>query len=442
MTKHVLCALALFLFETGAYSADFTCASGNTACLIAAIQTANANGQDNAIFLEAGAYEIVIHDNVTNGPNGLPSITGRMSIRGPDGIGSTIENPSDIDDFRLFHIAPGGNLTLDWLALTRGRVGSLPNTPPGFGGGAILNEGTLTINRNAIYNNTTSFRNGGAIDNRGSLAISHSEIRNNHAERDGGGGIVSIGSLSIEDTFIVSNTSDFGGGIWLPSGQGVLLRTTIAGNNDFGFGGGGISNGGTLSIQNSTLRENSSSGVRGGGGGIFNSGVLDMTSSTVSGNGTIFIGTRGAGIRNTGNMFLKNVTIAENAALEGFDGGISNTGTARLQNTILALNSRILVPGGPVPSDCNSISSLGNNLIGSLDGCTVQLRMTDLVTNPLLNDFTEVPNVAGSGHFPLQLLSPAVNRGNEGACTPRDQLGRRRLGICDIGAIERRLPGL
>jgi hypothetical protein len=148
MKKFVLCGMALFLFEKAVYSADFTCGSGSTVCLIAAIQASNANGEDNAIFLEAGEYILDAVNNDTDGPNGLPSITGRMSIRGPDGVGSTIQRNMDSPGFRIFHVASQGSLTLDWLALT----GGMSNSPVA-GGGAILNRGTLAIHRSTLSNN-------------------------------------------------------------------------------------------------------------------------------------------------------------------------------------------------------------------------------------------------------------------------------------------------
>jgi hypothetical protein len=136
MKKFMLCATALLLFERAAYSADFTCASGDTACLIAAINVANSNGEDNTIFLQAGEYILGAVNNNTDGTNGLPSITGRMSIRGPDGIGSTIQRQSE-SAFRIFHVASGGNLVLDWLALR----GGASDPEQGRGGGAIFQPG-------------------------------------------------------------------------------------------------------------------------------------------------------------------------------------------------------------------------------------------------------------------------------------------------------------
>ena len=61
--------------------------------------------------------------------------------------------------------------------------------------------------------------------------------------------------------------------------QGVTIRDGNAADND---GGGGILNLGTLTVTNSTVRDNSPGEPA--GGGIFNRGTLTVTNSTVSGN--------------------------------------------------------------------------------------------------------------------------------------------------------------
>ena len=70
------------------HAAEFFCPSGNVTCLIAAINESNQNGQENTINLEAGTYTLRAIDNnivgpegLLEGPNGLPSITGRITIR-------------------------------------------------------------------------------------------------------------------------------------------------------------------------------------------------------------------------------------------------------------------------------------------------------------------------------------------------------------------------
>src|SRR5262249_17585068 len=51
-------------------AADFSCATGDVACLIAAITQANANGEANTITLEAGTYTLTAINNDPDDPNG------------------------------------------------------------------------------------------------------------------------------------------------------------------------------------------------------------------------------------------------------------------------------------------------------------------------------------------------------------------------------------
>jgi len=64
-------------------AATFTCASSDVACLIAAINTANGNGQDNTIMLAAGTYNLTLVNNDFLGANGLPRITIALCDRNP-----------------------------------------------------------------------------------------------------------------------------------------------------------------------------------------------------------------------------------------------------------------------------------------------------------------------------------------------------------------------
>ena len=94
------------------------------------------------------------------------------------------------------------------------------------------------------------------------------------------------------------------------------------------------------------------------------------------------------------------------------------------------------MPGvGTVPCD-GSGTSLGNNLIGDPTGCTfpIILQPTDLTGDPGLDTFMDNGR-PGNGHFPLLPTSQAIDAGNDAVCPRRDQIGQRRIGHCDIGAI-------
>src|SRR6266581_2806027 len=72
----IACVGLLVSLAPPSQAADFACASGDVACLIDAITTANANGEANTITLEAGTYTLTAVDNITEGSpnerNGLP----------------------------------------------------------------------------------------------------------------------------------------------------------------------------------------------------------------------------------------------------------------------------------------------------------------------------------------------------------------------------------
>jgi len=56
--------------------------SGNTACLIAAINSANSNNEADPINLTDGSYVLTTVNNTNNGAIGLPSITSPIIIIG------------------------------------------------------------------------------------------------------------------------------------------------------------------------------------------------------------------------------------------------------------------------------------------------------------------------------------------------------------------------
>jgi hypothetical protein len=96
---------------------EFTCAAGDVSCLIEAIHAANDTGEANTLTLEAGLYTLTVADNFTDGPNGLPSITGSLTIQGAGAQGTILERAPEAPDSRLLHIAPTGALTLEGLTL-------------------------------------------------------------------------------------------------------------------------------------------------------------------------------------------------------------------------------------------------------------------------------------------------------------------------------------
>ncbi len=164
----------------------------------------------------------------------LESVTTAIRI---EGAGYSI---SGDDEQRIFSVGSSGDLILNNIGLTKGR-GLTP------GGGALLNEGALTITRAYIANSNTS-GTGGAIHNEGMLVISNSTIANNESGQHAGAIYSASGSTTISHVTFYDNSSgsaQYTRGIHVAGGA-VKLHNSLIGNSS--------SDGGSLC--SGTLNEN------------------------------------------------------------------------------------------------------------------------------------------------------------------------------------------
>jgi hypothetical protein len=333
-----------------ASGAELSCPAGNVACLIAAIQTANGNGEANTLTLAAGTYTLTTVNNETDGANGLPSITSPLTIRGAGTTATSIERASYAPPFRIVHVAATGTLTLNGVTIRGGNALER-------GGGIFTNGGTLVILHSTISGNTAGRFDGAVAIFGGKLTLRSSAITDNRAEEVAGGIGSDFGTLTITNSTISGNMAEQTGGIYSALSTLTITSSTFSNNTAWLLQGGAIFNDrSTLRLINSTLVHNTS-GLR--GGAIYNEqGTLTVTGSTIS----------------------------QNAAVTG--GGIENIGgTVAMQNTTLAENTTLFLNYGP---DCRgSITSLGHNIIGDTTDCTISLLASDLTRNPASGTFTE-----------------------------------------------------
>jgi hypothetical protein len=379
-------------------AAVFSIPCGNVAALIAAINTANANGQNDTINLPACTYVLTKVQDNTDGPSGLPSITSQITIKGAGATRTIIERSLGALPFRLVHVAPSGKLTLQGVTLTLGLLTS------GTGGG-LLNTGNLALIRSAVRDNV----------------ICDLEFDCIPIGTGSGGGITNAGTMT-------------------------LLESTVS--NNFASFGGGINNSGTMTLTRSTVTDNGADDESGAGscGGINTGGTATFTNSTISGNSSSVLG---GGICNSGVATLRFSTVVENFVFDGGGAGIVNDGTLSLRGSIVAGNASCSegAPLGfcPSSSDCDSdLTSLGRNLVGP--SCP-SVGAGDIVV-PLEQVFTSVlsPLQDKGGqtltHVPLP-GSLAIDAGPPTCLTP-DQRGVLRpqdgngdgTARCDIGAVE------
>jgi hypothetical protein len=261
---------------------------------------------------------------------------------------------------------------------------------------------------------------------------------------------VNSGVIAIVERFVVQNgdalaTGATAGGGIANGGTLTLNNSTISGNAAYDQGGG-IYNFGSLILNNSTVSHNTTTANFNfnGGGGILNANAssLILNNSTVSGNSTSgFFEGGGGGILNwQGTVILNNSTFSNNASSTK-GGGIDNSygGVVILRNTIVAGNT------SSSGADCSgSLGSSGYNLVGNLSGCSFAAAAGDITdTDPLLGSLQD----NGGLTFTHALLpqSSAIDAGNIAGCTDQDgnpiitdQRGvTRPQGIgCDIGAYE------
>jgi hypothetical protein len=379
--------------------------------LIADINAANLAGGTNTITLTApttSPYVLTAVDNTTDGPTGLPVITGRSK---PDtltiiGNGDTIERStaSGTPAFRLFDVASGASLTLQNLTLQNGLAFGSGSSAEG---GAIFNQGTLVLSSVTAQGNVAQ----GSCGTTGTATKRHQSGGSGGNGQDAAGGAIwSNFALTLENGTLVQNNlalagdggdaypagfnafggdggNAYGGGVYIGGGTAGLADGSLSGNNaDGGYGGTGgqdglggyINNGraggavgggldaasGTVQITNVSVLNNhadqhvpcgggyrAASDGQGAGGGIAIFGTGTLSNDTIELNSANV----GGGIVIGGTVTLSNDTVESNTATyDGFGGGgglgggilIGGSGTVTLCNDTVQNNSAGEFGGG------------------------------------------------------------------------------------------------
>ncbi len=144
-------------------------------------------------------------------------------------------------------------MTLQSVRISGGTQGLTPG-----GGGILVDNASLTLNRVFVTSNNAGGTMGGGISNYtgGSLIIKQSEISYNSATY--GGAVYNRGALYIENSLLYSNSGTLAGGALDNSASAPLtatiVNTTIASNTS--SGGAGIANSGLLTLLQSTMANN------------------------------------------------------------------------------------------------------------------------------------------------------------------------------------------
>ena len=453
-----------------------------TGCTIRdAIVAANTDKVSAGCIAGSGADTIIIPESISSGTitltvphgdsgyGGLPQITSPVTIQGN---GVTIKREEDADNFSIFDIRSGADVTLDNMTIENGQS---------FGGGIIVAGSAaaeepgdslvpLTISNSTISGNTGAF-GGGISAKYTDLTIENSTISNNTAT-DAGGAIWSVrNKVSIRDSFITGNTADArGGGIAIHSSYNTdddkynsfAIHTEITGNSAE-VGGGVFATDANFNLSYTTISgnsamENEDTDPTAKGGGVYNSGLeqpLVVKYSTLSQNWAEVNG--GAIFNEDGNLLVKNSTISGNDTSNSINlgaGGVYNTGeyaqnyiysSTIIDNTSSASKYDVFNVG-----TSSELLSIKTTIIGEAGGAAPDTLLDNYIV--------EIGSSAGSawgtatGVDPM-LLQLADNGGetatraamkgsllfgmlSNNCIWPNDQRGYLRDSPCMIGAYE------
>jgi len=369
-----------------------------------AITDANLNGNaptvDDVVFASGLSGTIDVGSTVLGGPYGLYPET-PMNIQGPGADKVTLRG------------VPG----IDYVVFVGAYNGASPDDPITISG--------LTITGGSADNDVAYTDGGGILHNNMNLTVANSVITGNSAEDDGGGIYAGAGpnadqgSLTVLNSTISNNTAGVGnddsayaGAIYSRSPV-TIIGSTLAGNTAGGDAGAVYmaDNGGSLTVQNSTVVGNTSlaPGSDDEGGGLWiadfsddSAQQLTIDSSTITGNSVG--GTRGLGggvysyLSGPGRTSINNSILANNTS-SGAGPDLYATYGADISFSLIE---------APIGTDTGAaVNQTGPNLLG---------------VDPQLG-----PLAFNGGPTQTQALpesSPAVDAGNTGLAT--DQRGSTR----------------
>lgn len=350
------------------------------------------------------------------------------------GLGADQLTISGDNNTRIFKIDDGFSVTkitveIEGLTLTNGNSNESGTSTTGYGG-AILNQGYLTVKNSTLRGNRARLGGGAIYSKYGSLTIENSFITENTGVFHGGGGVYVAGSggtdlVVRESTFSFNTTELRGGAIYISAGNSSILNSTFSENTAVDSGGGVYSNSSSsMTIDASTFVKNVTSG---NGGAISNSGGLLVANSTISENSALDLG---AGIYSstTATFEIVNSTIVLNYTRSALSRGAaiygSNSNSFSITNSIIAENS-----SGQSVQISGLYEDQNNIILDSIDG----------LIDPVLRD-----NGGDTETHALLPGSAAINAGDNsfsthaGLITDQRGAGFPRVfdETVDVGAVE------
>ena len=197
--------------------------------------------------------------------------------------------------------------------------------------GPLIVNDDVTIRGLGLYSTTFT---GGQVDRPliveggASLTLRYLQLTGGQTDGRGGGLLIRDGDVTLDRVLVNDNRAQDGGGVALEQGSLIVQRSVIANNVVTGTGGGLLIAGGEAELTNVTVGGNQAGG---NGGGIANAATLELTHVTFAGNHAA----TGGGLHNTASATLVNTLLGANTAATGPD----CSGTLTLQEANLVQNA-------------------------------------------------------------------------------------------------------
>lgn len=189
---------------------DASCTLGD------AIRAANSNSAQGGCPAGGDGYDTITLTEDISLQDDLDAVASAIRI---DGAGFGI---SGNDERQLFSVSSAGDLSLSNISLTNGAAAA---------GGALNNDGALTIDRAYLAENSSA-GTGGAIHSTGRLIVSNSTFANNNSAGDGGAIYMGSGTAWLTHITLYDNRSETSAALHVAAGTVNMRNSLLAGADD------------------------------------------------------------------------------------------------------------------------------------------------------------------------------------------------------------------
>jgi len=317
---------------------------------------------DGTVYIASGTY----NENNIN-------INKNLALKGADQK-STIVNGANKG--RIFIISSSAKVTISKLTITNGYSNSA--------GGAIENQGTLTVNTCKFTKNNVkgTYSDGGAIENKGTLKANSCNFTYNTAYY--GGAIYNMKNATISSCNFYKNTATTSGGAISNYLYSLNITSTSFTSNKATSSGGAIESQGPLTIIGSTFTTNTVPGKDGCGGAIDSKCSINLENCKF-----------------TGNSVTPNVTINEGLEAYGDTGGaiVNQNGSSSINTfTNVTFTNNISPYGGAIDNYRGTLNLVNCTFQGNkacVNGAAIENEGTGILNVSQGTTFTD--NIAGWG---------------------------------------------